>query len=138
MTESSSAAVRQGRTRVWLWTVVAALAVGVVVAALGARAGIAAYQRDQAIGNYAHARSAATYFVKHGATISASMKRLQTLDEQDVALMRAQRAALVAGNTTAFNSLTSSANNRNEQQQALHHQVHKYQIAFDKLAPSSG
>lgn len=131
-TTSAPAAARPGHARLWSWIAMAVLVVGVVVAVFGIRAGVAAFQRDQAIRDYADARSAAAYFVKNGDTVSALMKRMQILDAQDVRLMKAQRAALVADHTTEFNSLTSSANNRTERQQSLHNQMHRFQTAFEK------
>lgn len=131
MTMTSPDVVRQRRTRA-LWVAVAAVVVGVVVAVLGVRAAVASYQRHQSIHDYAEARSTAMYFVKNGAIISASMKQLQALDQQDVGLMKQQRAALDADHVTEFNSLTSSANDRTERQQVLHNRVHQYQAAFER------
>ncbi|MGB8652391.1 MAG: hypothetical protein WCD35_17220 [Mycobacteriales bacterium] len=129
-TGPAAPAAQPDRTRTGLWIALAALLVGAVVAVLGVRAAVMSYQRDQAIRDYAHARTAAVYFTKNGDTISASMKRLQALDEEDVTLMRAQRAALDANNVSSFNSLADSANSRTAQQQALHNQVKDFQSAF--------
>lgn len=129
-TRTSTSASGPERSRKGLWIALAALLVGVVVAVLGVRAAVDSYQRDRDLASYHDARATATYFTRNGVTISAAMKRLQTLDRRDVALMKAQHQALDANDASQFNALADSANSRSQQQQALRNQLKRYQSAL--------
>ncbi len=122
--------VRTHTSRTGLWIALAALAAAAVVAALGVRAAATSYQRDQSIRNYHDARTAAVYYTTTGTDISASMRELQALDDQDVALMKQQRAALEAGNAATYNDLTTAANDRTTTQQNLRNRLKEFQAAL--------
>lgn len=141
------AAPEQGRSRRSLWFALAALVVGAVVAVLGVRAAVGVNQERQQMRTYAHAHSTATYFVKNGTTISASMKRLQVLDSAEVGLMKGMRAAVdvteavcLFGScpsyeaksqaTDSYNALKARANSGTTQQSAIWRQIRKFQAAF--------
>lgn len=129
---ASQPAPATGASKVSLWIALGALLVGAVVAVLGVRAGVDSYQRQQDISAYAHARSTAAYFVRNGDVISASMKRLQVLDREDVRLMRSSQDAMEARDVARFNELVASANNRNKAQQSLQNQMTRFQAAFER------
>lgn len=129
-TRPSTSSSRPSRSPTGLWVALGALLVGALVAVLGVRAAVASYQRDQDIRSYHNARVVATYFINNGLTISTTMKRLQTLDDQDVALMESQQQALYANDVSRYNALAGSADHRSQQQQDMRNQLRQYQRAF--------